>query len=90
MAQLIDTPDRALRLARTIASDIGLYNEPRIVRGITEDRLFTELAEQIEEGRELYKARVVPELYAKTNFFDRAIVDMILKQKGSKTPSKIW
>jgi hypothetical protein len=89
MAQPIDTPERAIRLARTIASDISLYNEEKIVRGLTDDKLFTELADEIEEGRELYRARVAPELYERTNFFDRAVVDIIIKSKGH-VKSKIW
>jgi hypothetical protein len=89
MAQLIDTPERALRLARTIASDISLYNEEKIVRGLTEDKLFTELRDEIEEGRELYRTRVAADLYERTNFFDRAVVDIILKSKGH-VKSKIW
>ena len=78
-----------MRLARTIASDISLYNEEKIVRGITEDKLFTELRDELEEGRELYRTRVAPDLYDRTNFFDRAIVDIILKSKGH-VKSKIW
>ena len=90
MAQpLIDTPERAQRLARTIASDISLYNEEKIVRGLTEDKLFTELRDELEEGRELYRTRVAPELYERTNFFDRAVVDVILRSKGH-VKSKIW
>lgn len=89
MAQTIDTPERAVRLARTIASDISLYNEEKIIRGLTEDKLFTELADEIEEGRELYRARVSPDLYERTNFFDRAVVDIILKSKAH-VRSKIW
>jgi len=89
MAQPIDTPERAIRLARTIASDISLYNEDKIVRGLMSDRLFTELADELEEGRELYRARVSPELYERTNFFDRAIVDIIVKSKGH-VRSEIW
>jgi hypothetical protein len=89
MAAPIDTPERAIRLARTIASDISLYNEEKIVRGLTEDKLFTELADEIEEGRELYRARVSQELYDRTNFFDRAVVDIIIKSKGH-VRSKIW
>ena len=89
MAQPIDTPERAIRLARTIASDISLYNEEKIVRGLAEDKLFTALSDEIEEGRELYRARVAPELYDRTNFFDRAVVDIILKSKGH-VKSKIW
>ncbi len=89
MAQPIDTPERAIRLARTIASDISLYNEEKIVRGLSEDKLFTELSDEIEEGRELYRARVAADLYDRTNFFDRAVVDIILKSKGH-VKSKIW
>lgn len=89
MAAPIDTPERAIRLARTIASDISLYNEEKIVRGLTEDKLFTELADELEEGRELYRARVSPELYERTNYFDRAVVDIIIKSKGH-VKSRIW
>jgi hypothetical protein len=89
MAAPIDTPERAIRLARTIASDISLYNEEKIIRGLSEDKLFTELSDEIEEGRELYRARVSPELYERTNFFDRAVVDIIIKSKGH-VRSKIW
>lgn len=89
MAQPIDTPERAVRLARTIASDISLYNEEKIVRGLSDDKLFTALSDELEEGRELYRARVAPELYERTNFFDRAVVDIILKSKGH-VKSTIW
>ena len=30
MAAMIDTPEAANRLARAIASDLSLYNEPKI------------------------------------------------------------
>lgn len=89
MAQPIDTPERAIRLARTIASDISLYNEDKILKGLMADDLFTSLAEEIEEGRELYRARVAPELYEKSNYFDRALVDIIVKSKGH-VKSRIW
>lgn len=89
MAQPIDTPDRAIRLARTIASDISLYNEEKIVRGISHDNLFEEIADELAEGRELYRGRVSPELDQTTNFFDKAVVDIILKSKGH-VKSPIW
>lgn len=89
MAQPIDTPERAIRLARTIASDISLYNEDKIVKGLMADDLFTSLAEEIEEGRELYRARVAAELFDKTNYFDRAVCDIIVKSKGH-VKSRIW
>jgi hypothetical protein len=50
---LIETEEAARRLARAIASDLSLYNEEKIVNGITNDNLFDALAEEIEEGRAL-------------------------------------
>jgi uncharacterized hydantoinase/oxoprolinase family protein len=85
---LIETEEAARRLARAIASDLSLYNEEKIVKGITEDNLFTTLSEEIEEGRALYKRRVDPGLYGK-NFYDRALVDILVKAKGH-IKSKIW
>ncbi|MEN9800079.1 MAG: hypothetical protein RL653_3776 [Pseudomonadota bacterium] len=80
---------RAIRVARTIASDIAQYNEDKILKGLQQDTLFQLLEDQIEEGREFYRSRVGTELDAATNYFDRAIVDMILKPRGHlKMP--IW
>ena len=89
MVQPIDTAERASRLARYIAQEISLYNEDKVLRGVTEDRFFTELAVELDEGRDLYRTRVSAELYAQTNYFDRAIVDVILKARAL-VPSKIW
>ena len=85
---LIETEEAARRLARAIASDLSLYNEEKIVKGIQDDELFTSLAEEIEEGRALYKSRVSADLYHK-NFYDRALVDILVKSKGH-IKSKIW
>jgi hypothetical protein len=85
---LIETEEAARRLARAIASDLSLYNEEKIVRGIESDSLFGELREEIEEGRALYKSRVAPELYQR-NFYDRALVDILVKSKGH-IKSAIW
>jgi len=86
---LITAPEKAVRLARAIASDISLYNEERIVEAIENDTFFESLGDELEEGRELYKSRVEPNLYDSTNFFDRALVDVILGSKGH-IKSKIW
>jgi len=85
---LIETEEAARRLARAIASDVSLYNEEKIVRGLEQDSLFDELNEEIEEGRALYKSRVSPELYHR-NFYDRALVDILIRSKGH-VKSKIW
>jgi len=78
-----------MRLARAICSDVSLYNEEKIVRGIEQDNFFEAVKEELEEGRELYRSRVAPELFQRTNFYDRAIVDVILRSKAH-VKSKIW
>ena len=85
---LIETEEAARRLARAIASDLSLYNEEKITQGIQNDDLFTALSEEIEEGRALYKSRVKADLYQK-NFYDRALVDILLARKGH-IKSKLW
>ncbi len=86
---LIETPEQAIRLARAICSDVSLYNEDKIVRGIEQDDFFDALRDELEEGRELYRSRVSPDLYARSNYYDRAIVDVILRSKRH-VRSKIW
>lgn len=86
--QPIDNAKRAQQLARAIASDLSLYNEDKIVEGIEKDSLFALMADEIEEGRELFKSRVTEEIYGQ-NFYNRAIVDVLLKSKGH-IKSKIW
>ncbi|HTP24137.1 MAG TPA: hypothetical protein VMK12_00560 [Anaeromyxobacteraceae bacterium] len=83
------TPEEAMRMARVICSDVALYNEEKIIRGIQEDTFFDLMEEELQEGRELYRSRVSPELYARSNYYDRAIVDVILRAKRH-VRSKIW
>jgi hypothetical protein len=85
---LIETEEAARRLARAIASDLSLYNEEKIIRGIESDSLFDELSEEIEEGRALYKSRVSPTLYQR-NLYDRAVVDILVRSKAH-VKSAMW
>jgi hypothetical protein len=80
---------KAIRLARAIASDISLYNEQKIIKGIEQDNLFDVLKEELAEGRELYKSRVSAEIFKTTNFFDRAVVDIVVRSKAH-IRSRIW
>jgi hypothetical protein len=80
---------KASRLARAIASDISLYNEEKVIKGIQQDSLFELIGDEIEEGRALYRSKVSAELYQSTNFYDRALVDIVVKSKGH-IKSKIW
>ena len=85
---LIDRPERARQLARAIASDLSLYHEKKLIEGIEKDTLFDVMRDEIEEGRALYKSRVSPDLYHR-NFYDRALVDILIRSKGH-VKSKIW
>jgi hypothetical protein len=86
---MIKNPDAAKRLARAIASDLSLYNQEKIQKGIQQDNLFDVLSEEIEEGRAHYNSKVDPDLRASSNFFDLALVDVILK-RNSHVTSRIW
>lgn len=85
---LIETEEAARRLARAIASDLSLYNEEKILKGIQNDTLFEELEEEIKEGQDLFNSRVAPSLF-KHNFYYRAIVDILVRSKGH-VKCKIW
>ncbi len=86
---VIDQADKAVRLARAIASDISLYNEPKIKDGIANDSLFDAIASELEEGRELYKSRVSAQLDPAAHYYWHAVVNIIVRSKGH-IPSKLW
>jgi hypothetical protein len=85
----IEDADKARRLARTIVSDIALYNREDIRKGIKNDNVFELLAVELERGRKLYLSRVSPEIQKQKNFYNQAIVDILIKQYGN-TESDIW
>lgn len=87
--RLIKTPDEAKRLARTILSDILLYNQAKVKEGIEKDSLFQVLTEELAEGKKYYESMVDEEVRQATNFFNEAVVDVLLKQ-GGKIKSEIW
>jgi hypothetical protein len=86
--ELISNTDLARRLARTIASDLALYNRERLEEGIRNDNVFELLANEIEEGRQHFNSRVAPEI-ASSNVYDLALVDILIK-RSEKIESSIW
>ena len=86
--QIIDNEARAMQLARAIASDIQLYNKAKIEEGLASDNFFELLGEEITEGRDLFRSRVTQELFRR-NYFDRAIVDRVIKPMAS-LKTHIW
>ena len=87
--RLISGNDEAKRLARTILSDILLYNQAKVKEGIEQDSLFDVLSEELAEGRKYYETMVETSLRQNTNFFNEAVIDVLLKQ-GGKHKSDIW
>lgn len=85
----IEDAEKARRLARTIMSDIALYNREEIRKGIKDDNVFELLAVELERGNKLYLSRVSPEIQKQKNFYNQAIVDVLIKQYGN-TESTIW
>jgi len=89
MARLVENPALAYRLARAIVSDVALYNQEKVEEGIKNDTIFDLMTEELEEGREHFYSRVSTDLPDRDNMFDRAIVDVMIKQAG-KIESTIW
>jgi hypothetical protein len=87
--RLIKTTDEARRLARTILSDIVLYNQAKVKEGIEKDSLFEVLTEELAEGKKYYENMVDEEIRNATNYFNEAVVDVLIKQ-GGKIKSEIW
>ncbi len=89
MARMVENPDLAFRLARAIVSDIALYNQDKVSEGIKSDSIFELMDEELEEGREHFFTRVSPEMQNRNHLYERAIVDVMIKQAG-KIESQIW
>ncbi len=87
--RLITKPDEARRLARTILSDILLYNQAKVKEGIEQDSLFDVMTEELAEGKKYYETMVDEGIRQASNFFNEAVVDVLIKQAG-KFKSEIW
>jgi len=89
MPPLIKDLVAAARLARTIVADIALYNKDKISSGIKNDNIFDLLEREIKEGLELYRSKVDPAVDKANNFYNKALVDILIKRYGT-IKSDIW
>ncbi len=89
MPRLYDNPDRALRYAKTIASDLVEYNKDALVKSLKEDNLWEAMEEQIQQGREEFNARVTPEIAAQ-NIYEKALVEVLLHRMKDRVKTPIW
>ena len=89
MARLVNNPELAFRLARAIVSDIALYNQDKVQEGIKNDCIFDLLNDELTEGKEHFFSRVSSDILDREHLYDRAIVDVMIKQAGV-IESPIW
>ncbi len=74
---------------RAIVSDIALYNQDKVTEGIQNDSIFDLMSDELKEGRDHFYTRVSPDLENREHLYERAIVDVMIKQAG-KIESPIW
>jgi len=85
----IEDIEKAKRLARTIISDIVLYNQAKVEEGIKNDNIFDLLEEEIELGKKLFMEKVNTEVIP-LKTFEKILIDILIAKYGSKVESKIW
>jgi predicted Zn finger-like uncharacterized protein len=73
--------ERARRLARTIISDIYLYNTAKADEAIRNDTFYSAFAPEIKEGLKLYDNRIAREVRALGDFFQEALSNFIEGKK---------
>jgi len=73
--------EKAKRLARIIVSDIVLYNQDLIEKGIREGSFYQLLERDIEEGRGYYLVRVPPEIREGTDYLSYYLDEFISSKR---------
>lgn len=86
---MITDHEVAKRKARAIASDILLYHKEKVREGLANDTLFELCSDEIQEGRDYYNKFIAPEVRDSTNYYDLALVDVLIK-RNSDLETKIW
>jgi predicted Zn finger-like uncharacterized protein len=76
-----DKIERAKRLARTIVSDIYLYNSAKAEESIRNNNFYSDFAAEIKEGLKLYENRIPQEVRAQGDFFRETIENFITNKK---------
>lgn len=85
----VDRHAVARDLARLIVGAIAAAHREKIAEGIRRDALFETLRSELEEGRRYYEENLDASAIGGVNYFDQAIVDILVKGQGN-VPSKIW
>jgi predicted Zn finger-like uncharacterized protein len=75
--------ERAKRLARTIVSDIYLYNTPKAETAIRNGTFYSAFAAELKEGIKLYEQRIAQEVRDKGDFFKDTVREFMENKKKS-------
>ncbi|TYB33461.1 MAG: hypothetical protein FXF49_06005 [Flexistipes sinusarabici] len=86
---MIEDISKAKRFARTIITDIVLYNKSKVEEGIKRDNIFEVLGEDIQMGRKLFEERINTDVIDK-KIFDKTLIDILIAKYGGKIESDIW
>ena len=78
-----DKIERARRLARTIVSDIYLYNTAKADESIRNNTFTSVFVPEIKEGLKLYESRIAQEVRDKGDFFKEVLKDFLENKKKS-------
>lgn len=72
---------RAQRLARTVLSDIDLYNKDKVEQAIRQGNFESVFASELKEGLKLYEMRIPADVRSQGNFYEEAVQAFIEKKK---------
>jgi len=76
------TENDAERFAKLLVSEIKLYNEQKISRGLTNNNLYESLQDEIEGARKIYKKRIAFDRSEK--YFNDALVNILVDGDKNK------
>jgi len=76
-----DAVEKAKRFARIIVSDVALYNQEKVVRGIQNGTFYELLKNDILEGRKLYENRVPAVIRRNRDYYKDAFDNFIAATK---------
>lgn len=76
-----EAQENARRLARSIVTDIALYNQERVEEGIRTGRFHELLEMEIAEGRRLFAERVGSSVHAQEDFLQTAFAALIERRR---------
>ncbi len=74
-------PEKARRLARTVLSDIDLYDPEKVLESIRNGKFEAVFGEELREGLKHYQSRIPKEVRAQGNFFQESLDAFIAKKK---------